>query len=63
MRAFLGRRTGVTAAQADLDAATAALTDGKPGADEDYATRWNAGSRSAAPTSTSGWTRWSPTSG
>ncbi|GAB1513600.1 ABC-F family ATP-binding cassette domain-containing protein [Actinophytocola sp. KF-1] len=43
VRAFLGRRTGVTAAQADLDAATAALADGKPGADEDYAValeRW-----------------------
>ncbi|MBB4905589.1 ABC-F family ATP-binding cassette domain-containing protein [Actinophytocola algeriensis] len=43
VRAFLGRRTGVTVAQADLDAATAALADGKPGADEDYATaleRW-----------------------
>jgi ATPase subunit of ABC transporter with duplicated ATPase domains len=41
--AFLGRRTGVTAAQADLDAATEALTEGKPGADEEYATaleRW-----------------------
>jgi ATPase subunit of ABC transporter with duplicated ATPase domains len=43
VRAFLGRRTGVAAAQADLDLATAALTDGEPGADEDYATaleRW-----------------------
>jgi ATPase subunit of ABC transporter with duplicated ATPase domains len=43
VRAFLGRRTGVTAAQTDLDAATAALADGKPGADEDYAValeRW-----------------------
>jgi ATPase subunit of ABC transporter with duplicated ATPase domains len=37
VRAFLGRRTGVTAAQADLDTATAALADGKPGADDDYA--------------------------
>ncbi|MGB3437722.1 MAG: ABC-F family ATP-binding cassette domain-containing protein [Actinophytocola sp.] len=40
---FLGRRTGVTTAQAELDAATAALTEGEPGADEDYATaleRW-----------------------
>jgi ATPase subunit of ABC transporter with duplicated ATPase domains len=43
VRAFLGRRTGVTVAQAELDAATAALADGKPGADEEYATaleRW-----------------------
>ncbi|MFI7672605.1 ABC-F family ATP-binding cassette domain-containing protein [Actinophytocola sp. NPDC049390] len=43
VRGFLGRRTGVTAAQADLDVATAALADGKPGADEDYAValeRW-----------------------
>jgi ATPase subunit of ABC transporter with duplicated ATPase domains len=43
VRAFLGRRTGVAAAQADLDHATTALTEGKPGADEDYATaleRW-----------------------
>jgi ATPase subunit of ABC transporter with duplicated ATPase domains len=43
VRAFLGRRTGVTLAQTELDHATAALTEGKPGADEDYATaleRW-----------------------
>jgi ATPase subunit of ABC transporter with duplicated ATPase domains len=43
VRAFLGRRTGVTAAQTALDLATAALTENKPGADEDYATaleRW-----------------------
>ncbi|MGA8116008.1 MAG: ABC-F family ATP-binding cassette domain-containing protein [Actinocatenispora sp.] len=33
---FLARRTGVTAAQADLDAATTALTEGRPGSDEDY---------------------------
>ncbi|GIF46756.1 ATPase subunit of ABC transporter with duplicated ATPase domains [Asanoa ferruginea] len=37
VRAFLGRRTGVTAAQADLDAATEALTEGRVGADEAYA--------------------------
>ena len=37
VRAFLGRRTGVAAAQADLDAATEALTEGRPGADEAYA--------------------------
>lgn len=37
VRDFLARRTGVTAAQAALDAATAALTDGAPGADDDYA--------------------------
>jgi ATPase subunit of ABC transporter with duplicated ATPase domains len=43
VRAFLGRRTGVTAAQTSMDAATAALTEGEPGADEDYAVtleRW-----------------------
>ncbi|MDT0531223.1 ABC-F family ATP-binding cassette domain-containing protein [Micromonospora sp. DSM 115977] len=37
VRDFLARRTGVTAAQAALDAATAALTDGVPGADDAYA--------------------------
>ncbi|MER7416755.1 ABC-F family ATP-binding cassette domain-containing protein [Micromonospora peucetia] len=37
VRDFLARRTGVTAAQAALDAATAALTDGLPGADDAYA--------------------------
>ncbi|MFC5096721.1 ABC-F family ATP-binding cassette domain-containing protein [Amycolatopsis plumensis] len=43
VRAFLARRTGVSAAQADLDAATSALTDGAPGADDLYAAaldRW-----------------------
>ncbi|NJC73577.1 ABC-F family ATP-binding cassette domain-containing protein [Planosporangium thailandense] len=43
VRSFLARRTGVAAAQADLDAATAALTDGLPGADDAYAAaldRW-----------------------
>ncbi|MGY1700577.1 ABC-F family ATP-binding cassette domain-containing protein [Geodermatophilus sp. SYSU D00766] len=35
--AALGRRTGVTAAQAALDAATAELTEGRPGAEEAYA--------------------------
>ncbi|WP_410657924.1 ABC-F family ATP-binding cassette domain-containing protein [Amycolatopsis sp. lyj-112] len=43
VRAFLARRTGVTAAQAELDAATEALTAGEPGADDAYATaldRW-----------------------
>ncbi|ASW56753.1 ABC-F family ATP-binding cassette domain-containing protein [Plantactinospora sp. KBS50] len=43
VRAFLGRRTGVTAAQAALDAATEALTAGAAGADDGYATaleRW-----------------------
>jgi ATPase subunit of ABC transporter with duplicated ATPase domains len=42
-RGFLGRRTGVTAAQAELDATTAALTEGTDGADEAYAAaleRW-----------------------
>ncbi|MER7331125.1 MULTISPECIES: ABC-F family ATP-binding cassette domain-containing protein [unclassified Micromonospora] len=37
VRDFLARRTGVSAAQAALDAATTALTDGAPGADDDYA--------------------------
>jgi ATPase subunit of ABC transporter with duplicated ATPase domains len=43
VRAFLGRRTGVTAAQTSMDEATTALAEGKPGADEDYAVtleRW-----------------------
>jgi ATPase subunit of ABC transporter with duplicated ATPase domains len=37
VRDFLGRRTGVTAAQATLDEATQALVDGAPGADDAYA--------------------------
>ncbi|MEV6691763.1 ABC-F family ATP-binding cassette domain-containing protein [Micromonospora sp. NPDC051196] len=37
VRAFLARRTGVTAAQAALDVATEALTAGRPGADDAYA--------------------------
>ncbi|MGC5029007.1 ABC-F family ATP-binding cassette domain-containing protein [Micromonospora sp. DT229] len=37
VRAFLARRTGVTGAQAALDAATEALTVGRPGADDAYA--------------------------
>jgi ATPase subunit of ABC transporter with duplicated ATPase domains len=43
VRAFLGRRTGVTLAQTTMDEATVALTEGAPGADEHYATaleRW-----------------------
>ncbi|HET6709422.1 ABC-F family ATP-binding cassette domain-containing protein [Amycolatopsis sp.] len=43
VRAFLARRTGVSAAQADLDAATSALTEGATGADDLYAAaldRW-----------------------
>jgi ATPase subunit of ABC transporter with duplicated ATPase domains len=36
VRAFLARRTGVAAAQRDLDAATEALTAGGPGADDGY---------------------------
>ena len=43
VRAFLGRRTGVSAAQEALDAATEALTAGLSGADDAYATaleRW-----------------------
>ncbi|GII28195.1 ABC transporter ATP-binding protein [Planotetraspora mira] len=40
---FLGRRTGVARAQHDLDAATQALVEGLPGADDAYSTsleRW-----------------------
>ncbi|MGP3981959.1 ABC-F family ATP-binding cassette domain-containing protein [Streptomyces sp. KR80] len=43
VRAFLARRTGVAAAQAALDAATQALVDGAPAADDAYAVgleRW-----------------------
>ena len=43
VREFLARRTGVSAAQAELDAATEALTAGEDGADDSYATaldRW-----------------------
>jgi ATPase subunit of ABC transporter with duplicated ATPase domains len=43
VREFLGRRTGVAAAQAELDTATAALTEGAAGADDAYAValeRW-----------------------
>ncbi|WP_225846094.1 ABC-F family ATP-binding cassette domain-containing protein [Streptomyces sp. HPF1205] len=43
VREFLARRTGVAAAQAALDAATQALVDAAPGADDAYATsleRW-----------------------
>ncbi|MFD7667529.1 ABC-F family ATP-binding cassette domain-containing protein [Streptomyces sp. NPDC059788] len=43
VRAFLTRRTGVAAAQSALDAATQALVDEAPGADDAYATaleRW-----------------------
>jgi ATPase subunit of ABC transporter with duplicated ATPase domains len=35
--AFIARRTGVAAATTELDAATAALADGAPGADDRYA--------------------------
>ncbi len=38
VREFLNRRTGVAAAQAELDAATQGLVDGTPGADDAYAT-------------------------
>ncbi len=37
VRAFLRRRSGVADAQRDLDAATAALAEGSPGADDVYA--------------------------
>ena len=43
VRAFLSRRTGVTAAQAELDEATQGLVDGVAGADDAYSTaldRW-----------------------
>ncbi|MFE4632508.1 ABC-F family ATP-binding cassette domain-containing protein [Streptomyces sp. NPDC056773] len=36
IREFLARRTGVAAAQAELDAATQGLVDGTPGADDAY---------------------------
>jgi ATPase subunit of ABC transporter with duplicated ATPase domains len=45
VRAYLGRRTGVTAAQAALDAATQALADGTPDAADTYSVafeRWMA---------------------
>ena len=37
VRQFLGRRSGVTGVQRDLDTATAALAEGAPGADDTYA--------------------------
>ncbi|WP_330299574.1 ABC-F family ATP-binding cassette domain-containing protein [Streptomyces sp. NBC_00503] len=37
VREFLARRTGVAAAQAELDAATQGLVDGTPGSDDAYA--------------------------
>ncbi|WP_329025060.1 ABC-F family ATP-binding cassette domain-containing protein [Streptomyces sp. NBC_00690] len=43
VRAFLARRTGVAAAQEEMDRAAQALADGSPGADDDYSTgleRW-----------------------
>ncbi|MFE0776280.1 ABC-F family ATP-binding cassette domain-containing protein [Streptomyces sp. NPDC058861] len=43
VRAFLARRTGVTAAQTAMDEATQGLVDGAPGADDAYAVtleRW-----------------------
>ena len=43
VRAFLGRRTGVAAAQTELDAGTQALVEGVSGADDQYAAaleRW-----------------------
>ncbi|MFF2078889.1 ABC-F family ATP-binding cassette domain-containing protein [Kitasatospora sp. NPDC058162] len=43
VRDFLARRTGVAAAQAELDEATEGLVEGRPGADDAYATsldRW-----------------------
>lgn len=41
VRDFLDRRTGVTGAQEALDAATAALSAGTPGADEDFSHAWD----------------------
>jgi len=38
LRGYLARRTGVTAAQARLDAATEALSEGADGSDDEYAT-------------------------
>ena len=54
VRVFLARRTGVAAAaQLELDRATAALADGRPGRRRPLRRRARrAGSRSAAPTST-----------
>ncbi|GAA1817178.1 ABC-F family ATP-binding cassette domain-containing protein [Luedemannella flava] len=40
VRDFLTRRTGVAAAQRDLDAATAALAGGAPGADDAFSHAW-----------------------
>ncbi|MFE5858427.1 ABC-F family ATP-binding cassette domain-containing protein [Streptomyces sp. NPDC056500] len=43
VRAFLARRTGVAAAQEEMDRAAQALADGSPGADDAYSTgleRW-----------------------
>ena len=37
VRAYLARRTGAAAAEADLDAASGALASGRPGADDAYA--------------------------
>ncbi|WP_344883112.1 ABC-F family ATP-binding cassette domain-containing protein [Allokutzneria multivorans] len=37
VRAFLGRRTGVTGAQEEMDRAAEALASGEPGADDGYA--------------------------
>ncbi|GAA3075907.1 hypothetical protein GCM10020254_19770 [Streptomyces goshikiensis] len=64
VREFLARRTGVAAAQAELDAATQGLVDGTPGADDAYAEaldRWlNLGGadldeRARRSPTTSGW--------
>ena len=45
VEAYLGRRTGVTAAEGELDLATSELADGTPGAEDRYSTafdRWMA---------------------
>ena len=61
--AALGRRTGVTAAHAAMDAATEELTAGaRRRRRRGTATRSSTGSPSAAPTSTSAPRRWSPRS-
>ena len=63
VRAFLGRRTGVTAAQAELDRATAALTESAAGADEALRGRAGALARARRRGPGRATPRWPPTSG
>jgi energy-coupling factor transporter ATP-binding protein EcfA2 len=55
VRAQLGRRTGVIAATATMEAAAQALGEGRDGADEAYSVALESWLPSAAPTSTTGW--------